>query len=605
MAWHLSHFVTLLILGCSLSVTGGTLEFHQSGAVATDVQLCSEMGRDILERGGSAVDSAITSMLCVGVVNGQSSGISGGFFMVIYTRASGMVEFLDAQETAHAATYPEMFNDQGPDGAKYGMESVAIPGEVRGMWEAHQRYGKLPWSELFQPVISISRNGFTVGAHLHNALRSIDDQWDDYPHIRELYYNTEEDRVAIEGDVITNPKLADTLQAIAENGVDEFYQGPTGSKLVQDIQDGGGNVTMGDLADYAAIWKGVETLQDVQSPDYTIYSSELTSSGPYFQFMLRALEGFGLPTSDDMTSDQRILLYHKFIEVCKVAFGLRTKLGDTRSEEVEKTLQDLRSPEFSRYVRELITEALPNVYSTSSHDYVIDQDVTVQAGNSIGTDPDVGDTSHISVLASNGDAVAVTTSIGYYFGCKDASMSTGIILNNHLRNFYFDTKYQTWTLPANQLSPGKRPLSTMGPTIVIGTEGDVKMVIGASGGFRIPTSVAWVILRTLIMNVSLDEAIDEPRIHNHLLTNIAYIEGGFSQNIVTALQDRGHVVATSSSFGVVQGILRTPEGIAAYSDPRKGGKAAGYSRSTSSSLHKVSSLNLWIISLILLSRQMH
>eukprot|EP00057_Strongylocentrotus_purpuratus_P023126 XP_011677600.1 PREDICTED: gamma-glutamyltransferase light chain 1-like [Strongylocentrotus purpuratus] len=108
-------------------------------------------------------------------------------------------------------------------------------------------------------------------------------------------------------------------------------------------------------------------------------------------------------------------------------------------------------------------------------------------------------------------------------------MSTGIILNNHLRNFYFDTKYRTWTLPANQLSPGKRPLSTMGPTIVIGTEGDVKMVIGASGGYRIATSVAWVILRTLIMNVSLDEAIDEPRIHNHLLTNKAFIESGFSQ----------------------------------------------------------------------------
>eukprot|EP00057_Strongylocentrotus_purpuratus_P023125 XP_011677599.1 PREDICTED: gamma-glutamyltranspeptidase 1 [Strongylocentrotus purpuratus] len=327
-------------------------------------------------------------MLCVGVVNGQSSGIGGGFFMVIYTRASGMVEFLDAQETAHAAIYPEMFDAQGSDGAKYGMESAAIPGEVRGMWEAHQRYGKLPWSELFQPVISISRNGFTVnlvqlnlipfdsvqinllhlnkkkliysiGAHLHNAQRSIDDQWDEYPHIRELYYNTEEDRVAVEGDVITNPKLADTLQAIAENGVEEFYKGPTGSKLVQDIQDGGGNVTLGDLADYTAIWKGVETLQDFQSLDYTIYSSELTSGGPYFQFILRALEGFGLPTSDDMTSDQRILLYHQFIEVCKVAFGLRTKLGDTSSEEVEKTLQDLRSPESVNTSRELKSQKAP------------------------------------------------------------------------------------------------------------------------------------------------------------------------------------------------------------------------------------------------------
>ncbi|XP_041464873.1 glutathione hydrolase 1 proenzyme-like isoform X2 [Lytechinus variegatus] len=594
-------FIILFTLVSFLFVTGGTLKYYESGAVATDVQLCSEMGRDILEKGGSAVDGAITSALCVGVVNGQSSGIGGGFFMVIYTRASGIVESLDAQESAQAATYPEMFAGQGPDGAKYGMESVAIPGEVRGMWNAHQKYGKLPWSDLFQPVINISRNGFTVGAHLHHALRSIEDQWDEYPDIRNLYYNAEEGRVAIEGDVITNQNLADTLQAIAENGVEEFYQGHTASKLVQDIQAGGGNITMRDLAGYTAVWKGVEIVEDFL--DYSMYTSQLTSNGPYFQFMLRTLQEFNLPTSDNMTSEERILLYHRFIEICKVAFGLRTKLGDTWSEVVEETLEDLRSLEFSRYVRDLITGADPDVFSTSSHDYVIDQAVYSAQVRSIDKDPDVGDTSHISVLAPNGDAVSMTTSVGYYFGCKDASLSTGVILNNHLRNFYFDTKYQTWTLPANQLSPGKRPLSTMGPTVIIDSDGDVKMVIGASGGFRIPTSVLWVILRTLVMNVSLDEAINEPRIHNNLLTNKAFIENGFPQSIVNALQDRGHIVANSSSYGVVQGILRTDDGIAAYSDPRKGGKAAGFSGSMSPSIHKFSPVFPFtcIISFILVS----
>ncbi|XP_072166848.1 glutathione hydrolase 1 proenzyme-like [Diadema setosum] len=552
---------------------GGT---YQDAAVVTDSGVCSEIGSDILRKNGSAVDSAITSLLCVGVMVGGSSGIGGGFFMVVYNRSNEKVEALNALETAYNATYPEMFDGQGKDGAKYGMKSVAIPGEMRGMWEAHQRYGRLPWSDLFRPVIDLARNGFRVESHLSSSLFSLRKRWHLYPSVREMYYNEEEGRVATRGDIITLPALADTLQAIADNGPDEFYLLDTARKFINDIKAGGGLMTMDDLANYRAEWMEVETLRGFSPSNHTVYSTTLTSSGPFLQFMLRTMDGFDLPTNPTLTDLEMVDFYHRFLEVCKTAFGMRTLLGDTWSPELERALRNLRSQEFSDFIRRQIENQPNDVLNERGEKYVFDFDVGAVEGENDDIDKGTGDTSHVSVLAPNGDAVSVTTSVGYTFGCKDMSLSTGIVPNNHIRNFNFETKYKSWRLLSNKLSPGKRPLSTMGPSILVDQNGDVKMVIGASGGMRIPSSNALVILRTLVMNVPLHEAIAEGRIHNYLLTNKAYYEDPISRAIRAKLRNRGHVVERSPLVASVLGILRTDQGIAAYSDPRKGGRAAGF-----------------------------
>ncbi|XP_071482929.1 glutathione hydrolase 1 proenzyme-like [Diadema antillarum] len=556
------------------SVAGSDAGIYQTAAVATDIDICSELGRDILRQNGSAVDSAITSMLCVGVMNGESSGIGGGFFMVVYNRTNEKVEALNALETAYNATYPEMFDGQGKDGAKYGAKSVAIPGEVRGMWEAHQRYGRLPWSDLFQPVIDLARNGFRVGSHLGKALDDLDGKWDQYPTVRTMYTIREENRVAIVGDTITRPALAATLEAIAEDGPDEFYSGETAQKFVADIKNGGGLLTLADMENYRAEWIEVETLRGFSPSNLTVYSTTLTSSGPFLQFMLRTMEDFGLSGEDPISENQIVDLYHRFLEVGKFAFGSRMHLGDLNFQASEDTLENLRSREFSTFIRNLISDHENVVVFSKGSKYDIAYEVD---GEDEDDSEEEGDTSHISVLAPNGDAVSVTTSVGYSFGCKHLSLSTGIVPNNHIRNFNFKTKYTSWDLLANRLAPGKRPLSTMGPSVIVDRQGNVKMVVGASGGLRIPTANAWVIFRTLFMNVPLDQAINEGRIHNHLLTNKAYYESAACREIIcTKLADRGHIVSHSSSYATVQGILRTDQGIAAYSDPRKGGLAAGF-----------------------------
>lgn len=220
------------------------------GAVAANGQECAKIGADMFLLGGSVADAAIATMLCEGVTCPQSTGLGGGFLLTIYTKATGVVETLNAREVApKAATYDMFVNDS--KAALVGGLSIAVPGEIKGMWELHQKYGKLPWSELFKSTIELCRHGITVTPYLARILYSIKDEIYQIESIREVFINPETNSTWLAGDKLKRTELARTMEVIAEEGADSIYQmGTIGKKLLEDIRSFGGILTEKDFTDY-------------------------------------------------------------------------------------------------------------------------------------------------------------------------------------------------------------------------------------------------------------------------------------------------------------------------------------------------------------------
>ncbi|XP_072017539.1 scoloptoxin SSD14-like isoform X2 [Amphiura filiformis] len=468
-----------------------------------------------------------------------------------------------------------------------GVNSIAVPGELRGMWEAHQRYGVLPWADLFAPVINMAESGFRLTKHVPYVLSLGSMQA--YDDIQNMYKH-EDGSLKTEGDLQYAPTLAATLRKIADNGCDEFYTGSVAQDLVQDIQDEVAKllqngitvnenvlVTADDLRNYAVSWEPVEST--TFKNNIQMYSTPLTASGPVLQYILNVLDEYDITNDDFSTTAKKLLLYHRYLEATKFGFALRSHLGDNLSSSlVIKVLNALRSKQFAANTADEINDAY--VTHANRKDYDISQDIPDE-------EEGLGDTSHVSVLAANGDAVSVTTSVGLYYGSRFYSNRTGLFLNDHMANFYFPGRASDpiWNLPsANGIEPGRMYMTTTCPSMLVNSDGAVKMVVGASGGSRIISANAWVILRALWMGASIEDAIEERRIYHFLSSsNVAYEErfsrsDRFSWTIRTKLEDEmGHDVRYSSQYACVQGILADDQGgIYAHSDSRKGGLAAGY-----------------------------
>ncbi|XP_063969740.1 glutathione hydrolase 1 proenzyme-like [Lytechinus pictus] len=532
---------------------------YQHAAVVTDTEICSIMGKEILERGGSAVDALITSQLCIGLVNAQSSGLGGGFFMVIYDAASQSSHFIDARETAPSGANWGFVTHRLATGSQTGINSTAIPGEVRGLWDAHQKYGKLPWEDLFKPIIELADKGYRATSHLEDTLRKMvavkplseyEGQWD-------IYLN-EDESYKREGDLVKNIALANTLRAISVNGSDEFYTGATAMKMVDEVQELGGILTMRDLGSYST--RSGPAVTSPVGEDMILLAPPSPSGGPVLQFIVNVMQSFNLTHEDFKPGPNLVRTYHRFLEASRFAFGLRSRIGDKETPDVQQALGALGSLEYARQVAASIPTN--RVYSTNSSYYNVIPQVTTTLGG----------TSHVSVLAENGDAASSTTSVNYRFGSKVRSPSTGIIYNNDMSDFSYDLA------SPNYVAPGKRPLSSMCGSIVIGKDGHVRLVEGSAGSKKIITMNAWVILSTMLGQMPLSQAIDGKLIHAELRPEIYEVyESGFDQDMIDQLTTLGHgLIEQTTIFGVIQGILKSDETIFAYSDPRKGGKSSGY-----------------------------
>uniref|UniRef100_T1IXD1 Gamma-glutamyltransferase n=1 Tax=Strigamia maritima TaxID=126957 RepID=T1IXD1_STRMM len=522
---------------------------YENACVAADTKECADVGSEILRRGGSAVDAAIATLLCVGVVNPHSMGLGGGFQMTIYSRENKTAQVIDAREVAPALATEDMFQGNLNLTLRGGLP-VAVPGELLGYWEAHQRYGKLNWADLFTPVIKICRRGHRVGFHMANALKQTREFILAESSMREILVNQSTGDVYQENDIVRRPLLARTLELIAKKGAYVLYSGCL--------------ISLEDLASYQPLVKDPITIK--LSDGLTMYNVPPPGSGALMALILNILDGYQFDEDSLSSDEKKVLTYHRFAEACKFAYARRTELGDDKYVDVTDLLKNLTSKDYADSLRTKITDN-----TTFGPEYY----------GAIFYQPDDYGTAHVSIVAPNGDGVSVTSSINHYFGAKVRSSSTGIIMNDVMCDFANPDILHTsgWPpSPINMIQPGKRPLSSMCPAIFVDRNGDVALVIGSAGGTRITTGTCLVSLRYLRFKEDLQTAIDSLRLHHQLLPNEILYERGFDETILQGLEKLGHCVTEYHLGGpIVVAISKDKNGkFYAYSDTRKGGGTSGF-----------------------------
>ncbi|CAH1233731.1 GGT1 [Branchiostoma lanceolatum] len=543
-----------------LDVTGGP---YTHGAVAADALECSAIGRDILKKGGSAVDSAIATLACVELIHGHSAGLGGGLIMTVYNKETGTAQVINARETAPSGASTDMFGTNNST-AQFGGLAVAVPGQVRGLWEAHQRYGKLPWRDLFQPAIRMAEQGFCIGRPLEKAIsKNLKFINDPKNHLCDVLCD-ENNNVMGANMIMKRPQLAETLRAVADGGADAFYTGKIAKNLVKDIQDAGGIITEQNLRDYQVDIS--EPLKISLEGGLTVLSPPPPGGGAVLSLILNIWDGYGLNTSSVDGVDNQVLTYHRMLETFKFAFAKRTELGDPNFVNVKEMVKKMTSKSFADSLRMKISD-------TETHDWRYYDPVYYV--------PEDGGTTHVSVLGPGNDAVSLSSSINRYFGSKLRSASTGIILNNEMRDFNFpgmSIPHYIPASPANFIEPGKRPMSSMAPFIVLNSAGDVRLVLGAAGGLRVETALAYATMHYLRFGTSLASAIESPRLHHSLLPNkiITEVDRPFQPKEVFDRLSEIHETRSSAAIAVLQGVIQEGSSIFAHSESRKDGYAAGF-----------------------------
>ncbi|CAJ0577048.1 unnamed protein product, partial [Mesorhabditis spiculigera] len=504
----------------------GSLHAHyRRAAVASDHGLCSEIGRDVLIEGGNAVDSMIATLLCVGVVNPQSSGLGGGFLMTLYNKTTNRCISINARETAPAASHQDMFVETPKESAT-GYRSIATPSELHGFWTTFTRFGsgRVTWSRLFQPAIKLAEDGFPVSANLAMILSDKEQEILDEPTMRSIFVNPSSGRVYEEGDIMKRDTLADTLKALAEEAdpVNLFYKAGFAQTIATEIKDKGGILTQEDLANYETDIDETPIESEELPGDLAMCGPPPPSSFVITQSIIAVMAEFYAHRSVDLDDP---LVYHHLIEAEKFAYAQRTRLGDANFvKEANEIVRNMTNKGYIKKVKSMILEkAQPQAY---------------YLGGNTSQPPDHG-TSHVSIIDAYGNAVSTTSTVNLYFGSMRASPTLGIIWNDEMDDFSTPNASNAFGFApseSNFIAPGKRPMSSMSPTIIYNkNDNQVRMVVGASGGSFIISTVAQTVIRTLLFNQTVKEAVDAPRIHNQYLPHQTDYEQQFPKSLIESL----------------------------------------------------------------------
>lgn len=547
----------------SFPESSSLLHTFDQAVVVTDGQPCATIGKTVLKDGGSAVDAAIATLFCDGVVNPQSMGLGGGFFMTIYIKATNTSEVIDARETAPLGATKDMFNSNGTLSVQGGL-SIGVPGELKGYAEAFKRYGKLEWKRLVEPSIKLCNEGFVVSAHLSSKLELLKGPILNDESMRKEFFNNETQNLYKEGEILKRPVLGSTLTKIADEGADVLYTGSLHKLLLKDIAACGGILNASDLSNYQPKIKPAFTAQISNPGNLTFYSVPPPGSGIIISFILNILQNYNMTSLNFENVEHATLNYHRIVEAFKFAFAHRTQLGDDAFLNINQLVSNLKSNDYAESIWKQISDL--KTFPSDHYKPVMENS-------------DDHGTAQVSVVAPNGDAVSATSTVNTYFGSLCRSSSTGIILNNVMDDFSSPNIINYFGIPpspANYIEPGKRPLSSMCPAIVVNDDGTVKMVIGGAGGTRMISASALSMIRMLWLSENVKQATDAPRLHHQLFPNYIEYEDSFPEVYLDKLRSFGHKLQLESQASIFLGIVREHGKWTTNVDHRKGGSADGF-----------------------------
>jgi len=527
------------------------------GAVASAHPLASEIGLEILRKGGNAVDAAIAVQLALAVVFPGAGNIGGGGFMVAHLK-SGENFALDYREEAPGRASRDMYLDSSGNPlasrSQDGPLSCGVPGTVAGLWEAH-RFGVLPFRDLVQPAIELASKGFAITRQEASTLNSFQGDFRKFNSVTPVFVRTHPWKA---GDTLVQPELSHTLELIRDRGARGFYEGETAKKIVSEMKRDGGLISLADLAGYRARFR-----KPILFPykDKTILTMPLPSSGGIMiQQMLGMIQDEDLDRMD-FDSPTAVQL---MTEVERRSFADRAKfLGDP--DFVRVPVDALVSP---AYLKKRMADYEP-LKATPSRD--------VQAGAPTGEQEE---TTQISILDGSGNAVSVTYTLNGWYGSRIVVGHAGFFLNDEMDDFSAKpgspNMFGLVGAKANEIAPHKRMLSSMTPTIVL-KAGQPFLVTGTPGGSTIITSVFQTLVDVLDFQLPLKEAVDAPKFHEQWLPDVLFLEQGFPDSTRKALENMGYQTRMRGSIGAVEAIERTPDGkIEAVADRRGNDTALGF-----------------------------
>lgn len=529
-----------------------------SAMVVTAHPLATKVGLAILRKGGTAVDAAVAVQFALAVVYPQAGNIGGGGFL-LYRGKGGKTDALDYREKAPAAATEKMFQDSAGNvlasKSRLGIFASGVPGTVDGMWEAHKKYGRLPWGELVTPALDLAEKGYQITEQEAKNLNGERFTFVRQSTIMPAYVKMENWEA---GDWLIQKDLAQTLARIAGYGRDGFYTGGTATLIVHEMEKQGGLITSEDLRNYHSVWR---TPVEFNYKDLRVITMPPPSSGGIIlQQLLGMVEPYPLKKYGAHSAEA----IHLMVEAERRAYADRAEhMGDPDFWKVPvKSLTD------TAYIRSRMTDFHADKATKSGQ---------VAAGKFRESE----ETTHYSIVDAGGNAVSVTTTLNDSYGSRVVVSGGGFILNNEMDDFSAkpgaSNLYGAVGGKANAVGAGKRPLSSMTPAIVT-KGGQPWLVVGTPGGTTIPTSVFQIIVDLEEFGMSLPEAVKAGRFHHQWKPDKIFIEeGAFTEELIQKLSAMGHTVEPRGPIGRVEGIIRLANGLwQGVADSRGDDAAAGY-----------------------------
>jgi gamma-glutamyltranspeptidase / glutathione hydrolase len=551
--------VTTCLLLFPAGLSASQPEHARHGMVVAQEPLAADVGLRVLQSGGNAIDAAVAVAFALAVTHPFAGNIGGGGFLLARF-ADGRTTFIDFREKAPLAATRNMYLDSKgnvtPD-SLVGWRASGVPGTVRGMELAHQKYGRKKWAELLDPAVKLAAEGFPVSYSLDTSLHSEFETklLSQFPESKRIFLG------ARYGGKLVQSELAATLKRIRERGASDFYEGETAQKLAAAMASHGGLITLADLKAYQAVEQ--EPLRGRYHGDEIITAPPPSAGGVGLLQMLGMLEGSGYEKSGAGSAAS----IHYITEVMRRSYADRSQyFGDPDFYQVP--VRKLLDPHYIATRRDSIDPARATPSSQ------------IRPGE-IGAHEST-ETTHFNILDNDGNAVAVTYTLNNGYGSGVTVPGLGFLLNDEMDDFAAkpgaENLFHLIQGEANAIQPGKRPVSSMTPTIVT-RDGKFFLMLGAPGGSRIPNGVLQVLLNVIDFHMNAQDAVDWPRFHHQWMPDVLYVEQGISPDTIALLRGMGHQVSQlepTSGVARVEAILNEDGWIEGATDPKGNGKAEGY-----------------------------